>query len=160
MRTFRTIILSGVVMTFAASAFAQTAAPSQPQAPTAEEAAKGERGDHRKGMRLARLDANKDGAIDLAEFTNIDRLKKADANGDGTLSRDEITAMVEKAKTERKVERATRRLDVNGDGTVTLTEVEKQKAKRFAVMDRNDDGKIEKAELRSSKRFGKERKAD
>ena len=84
----------------------------------------------------------------------------ADANGDGTLSQDEITAMVEKARAERQVERATRRLDVNGDGTVTLAEVEKQKAKRFAVMDRNDDGKIEKAELRSGKRFGKKHKAE
>jgi Ca2+-binding EF-hand superfamily protein len=93
------------------------------------------------------LDSNKDGVIDRAEFTTTDRQKKADVNGDGTLSHDEITKMVKKARTERRIERVTRRLDVNQDGTVTLAEVKKQKAKRFAVMDRNDDGKIENAEL-------------
>ena len=29
------------------------------------------------------MDANDDGAVDLSEFTNTDRLKEADTNGDG-----------------------------------------------------------------------------
>jgi Ca2+-binding EF-hand superfamily protein len=158
-KTFCAIILSGATLALATSAFAQAPTPSQPPASAVEKTAKDERGGHHEGLRLARLDANKDGSVDLAEFTSMDRLKKADANGDGTLSQDEITAMVEKAMVERKVERATRRLDINGDGTVTLAEIEKQKAKRFAVMDRNDDGKIETTELRPWK-HGMEHKAD
>ena len=160
MKIFISVILSGAAAILATSAFAQ--APTAAQAPAAavEKTGKHEHHAwHHKGPGFARLDANKDGAVDLAEFTNMDRLKKADANGDGILSQDEITAMIEKAILERKVERATRRLDIDGDGTVTLAEIEKQKAKRFALMDRNDDGKIEKAELRPWKR-GMEHKAD
>jgi hypothetical protein len=159
-KIFSAVILSGAAAVLATSAFAQ--APTAAQAPAAavEKTGKHEHHAwHHKGPSLARLDANMDGAIDLAEFANMDRLKKADANGDGTLSQEEITAMVQKAMIERKVDRATRRLDINGDGTVTLAEIEKQKAKRFAIMDRNDDGKIEKAELRPWKR-GMEHKAD
>ena len=85
----------------------------------------------------------------------MDRLKEADKNGDGTLSQDEIEAMAMKRVVERQAQRMTKRLDVDGDGIVTIAEVEKQKGKRFALMDRNDDGKLEKSEMRHGKRMHK-----
>ncbi|MGN6143756.1 MAG: EF-hand domain-containing protein [Mesorhizobium sp.] len=91
----------------------------------------------------------KRGPVDLAQFSKMDELKAADTNGDGTLSRDEIEAMVMKRMVERMANRAERRLDVNGDGKVTLDEIQKQKEKEFAALDRNDDGKLDRKELRA-----------
>lgn len=93
---------------------------------------------------------NFNGPIDLEKFSKMDRLKAADTNGDGTLSRDEIEAFVQKRMVERMANRMERRLDVNGDGKVTLDEIQKQKAKEFAALDRNDDGKLDRKELRAA----------
>jgi hypothetical protein len=51
---------------------------------------------------------------------------------------------------QRRADRLERRLDVNSDGKVTLDEIQKQKAKEFAALDRNDDGKIDRKELRAA----------
>lgn len=97
----------------------------------------------------------KRGPIDLQQFSKSDDLKAADANGDGTLSRDELEAHALKQLVKRAADRMERRLDVNGDGTVTIAEVEKQKAKEFAALDRNDDGKLDRKELRAAHKDGK-----
>lgn len=145
MKRILALALSGTFLTVFAlgGAFAQTQTPEQ--TPAVKESTKTSGHEHKRG---ARLDTNDDGALDQAEFTNIDRLKEADTDKDGTLSKQEIEAMVTKRVVERQTERMTKRLDVNGDGVVTIAEVEKQKAKRFALMDRNDDGKIDKSEMR------------
>ncbi|MFC5385766.1 EF-hand domain-containing protein [Aquamicrobium segne] len=88
--------------------------------------------------------------IDLATFSKLDDLKAADTNGDGTLDREEIEAHALKQMVKRMADRMERRLDINGDGTVTLDEIEKQKAKEFAVLDRNDDGKLDRKEMRAA----------
>lgn len=95
------------------------------------------------------------GPIDLAQFSNLDALKAADANGDGNLDRAEIEAYALKQIVQRMADRMERRLDINGDGTVTLAEVEKQKSKEFAALDRNEDGKLDRSEMRAGKSFGK-----
>lgn len=95
-----------------------------------------------------------DRTITKDEFGSIraDRLKAADKNGDGTLSKDEIEDMVMKRMIERRANRLERRLDIDGDGKVTLAEIDQHQAKRFAVMDRNNDGKIEPRERRMARR--------
>jgi len=93
--------------------------------------------------------------IDLAKFSKLDDLKAADTNGDGTLDRAEIEAHALKQMVKRMADRMERRLDINGDGTVTLDEVEKQKAKEFAALDRNDDGKLDRKEMRAAHKGGK-----
>lgn len=91
------------------------------------------------------------GPVDLEKFSRMDDLKAADTNGDGTLSREEIEAHALKQMVKRMADRMERRLDVNGDGAVTLDEIQKQKAKEFAALDRNDDGKLDRKELRAAK---------
>lgn len=104
---------------------------------------------HNDGMRFNRA------PIDLAKFSRMDDLTAADTNGDGTLDREEIEAYALKQMVKRMADRMERRLDINGDGTVTLEEIEKQKAKEFAALDRNDDGKLDRKEMRAAHKNGK-----
>jgi hypothetical protein len=97
----------------------------------------------------------KRGPVDLQKFSNVENLKAADANGDGTLSREEIEAEAMKRMVKRMADRMERRLDVNGDGKVTIEEVEKQKQKEFAALDRNEDGKLDRKEMRAAHKGGR-----
>lgn len=93
--------------------------------------------------------------IDLAKFSRMDELKAADTNGDGILDRAEIEAHALKQMVKRMADRMERRLDINGDGTVSLEEIEKQKAKEFAALDRNEDGKLDRKEMRAAHKGSK-----
>ena len=95
----------------------------------------------------------KRGPIDLEKFSRMDELKAADTNGDSVLSRDEIEALALKRMVSRAADRMERRLDVKGDGKITLEAIEKQRQKEFAALDRNEDGKLDRHELRGAKKF-------
>ena len=157
MRNLKLVIVAGALTSIAAAAVAQSNTPPAPQS-NAPEASQANPDQPRRMGRWQRLDANDDGAIDQQEFVTVQRLKEADSDGDGTLTTDELIAMIEKQRVERMANRLTRRLDVDGDGKVTLAEVEKQKTERFALLDRNDDGKLERDELRRGGRDGGHRK--
>lgn len=103
-----------------------------------------------RGGRMGWMDRNEDGAIDRAEFggRRAERLKGADKDADGALSQGEIRALVLDQIVERRARRMARRLDVNADGKVTLAEVDGLRNKQFAIMDLNDDGRIDDRELR------------
>ncbi|KAB2719268.1 calcium-binding protein [Brucella intermedia] len=91
------------------------------------------------------------GPVDLDKFSRMDDLKAADTDGDGVLSRAEIEALAQKRIVSRAADRMERRLDINGDGKVTLAEIENQRKKEFAALDRNEDGKIDRSEMRAAK---------
>ncbi|WP_273792235.1 EF-hand domain-containing protein [Brucella anthropi] len=91
--------------------------------------------------------------IDLEKFSRMNDLKAADTDGDGVLSRAEIEALALKRIVSRAADRMERRLDINGDGKVTLAEVESQRKKEFAALDRNEDGKIDRREMRAAKMY-------
>lgn len=93
--------------------------------------------------------------IDLAKFSKMDDLKAADTNGDGILDRAEIEAHALKQMVKRMADRMERRLDINGDGSVSLEEIEKHKAKEFAALDRNEDGKLDRKEMRAAHKGSK-----
>lgn len=146
MKIVKIAILTGAMASVAALAVAQDATPATPNA--TPQANRSETDQPKLRGRLARLDANNDGAVDQQEFATAQNLKDADTNGDGELSKDELVTMIQKRQAERAAERMTRRLDIDGDGKVTIAEIEKNRTERFALMDRNDDGKLEGNELR------------
>lgn len=101
----------------------------------------------------------KDGAkgkrapVDLEKFSRMEQLKTADTDGDGILSRVEIEALALKRIVARAADRMERRLDINGDGKISLEEIEKQRQKEFAALDRNEDGTLDRSELRAGGKF-------
>ncbi len=100
-------------------------------------------------QRLERADTDKSGDISLDEFTAAfkERFGKADANKDGKLTVAEIADEIERQRTERMARHMLDRFDVNGDGELTAEEIESRQQKMFALMDRNDDGKIAPDEM-------------
>lgn len=104
--------------------------------------------------RLDQADADKNGEITLEEFTKAagDRFTLADADKDGRVTVEEMAAAIEKMRAERMAQRMVDRFDADDDGAVTLAEMQTSQKEIYAVMDRNDDGKLAGDEL---KRKGK-----
>lgn len=127
-----------------AAAFAQS--EGEKEAPAATERA--QRGPAARFFN--RLDTNGDGVITVDEFGSgrLDALRSADIDGDGVLSQDELFAYVQERAFRRQAERMARFLDIDGDGIATLEEIETYQAKRFALLDRNNDGEVSPDELR------------
>lgn len=121
----------------------------------------GKGGFHRMGARMfEKADTNSDGAITLDEVNARmqERLSQADSDGDLSVTKSEIIAAIEQHADHRRAkrfsgtiaDRLVYHLDVDDNGSVTLSEVENRVGKLFALMDFNDDGKVEKAEIRRS----------
>jgi Ca2+-binding EF-hand superfamily protein len=110
---------------------------------------RGPRGD-RGGDRFERLDADSSGDISFEEFAAAlnGRMGLADADNDGKLSVEEIALELERMRYRRMAQRMIERFDTDGDGALTTAEVESHQKKMFALMDRNDDGKVEQGEMR------------
>jgi len=107
-----------------------------------------DRGD-RAGHRFERADADSSGDITFEEFTAAmgNRVNAADADKDGRITVAELSAAIEKTRAERMAKRMMKRFDTDGDGVLTTAEVEARQKKVFAFLDRNESGKIEKAEM-------------
>jgi Ca2+-binding EF-hand superfamily protein len=107
------------------------------------------RHDPRAGMRFDRLDADQSGDITFEEFSAAmkSRIGEADKDGDGKMTVGEIASEIERLRAERMAKRIVERFDTDGDGMLTATEIESRQKKMFALLDRNDDGKVEKAEM-------------
>lgn len=100
--------------------------------------------------RLERADADKSGDVTFEEFAAAmnGRFANADADGDGKMTVGEIAGEIERMRAERMARRLIERFDSDGDGALTKAEVEARQRKMFALMDRNDDGKISADEMR------------
>jgi Ca2+-binding EF-hand superfamily protein len=99
-------------------------------------------------MRFDRLDRDSNGDVTFDEFSAAmaNRMTGADADHDGKLTVAELAAEIEKMRAERMARRMIARFDTDNDGVLTKAEVESRQKKMFALLDRNDDGKIEKIE--------------
>jgi Ca2+-binding EF-hand superfamily protein len=66
---------------------------------------------------------------------------------DGKMTVAEIASEIERMRAERRAQRIVDRFDTDGDGMLTAAEIESRQKKMFALMDRNDDGKVVKEEM-------------
>ena len=107
---------------------------------------------------VMRYDANKDGAVEHAEWKTGQeaRFKRLDADGDGKLSQAELFARAPAAgnsvlPSDRQVQRQSayfQRLDTDGDGLVTVVEFMTLAERNFERCDLDKDGRIDTAECR------------
>ncbi|QKC84705.1 hypothetical protein [Mesorhizobium sp. NZP2077] len=100
-------------------------------------------------MRLNKAISDSDGAITFDQFSDAmnARLKKLVAANGGKLTVAQLADALEKARFERMAKRIIARYDSKGDGTLTSDDITGRENKVFAMLDRNNDGKIEKSEL-------------
>lgn len=115
-------------------------------------------GQDRRGARMFdRFDSDASGTVSLEEFVNgaNHRFSRLDGNDDGTVSESEVDAFIAK-RTRRIKDRILSRLDSDGDGAITRAEYELARKNRFARLDTDKSGEIEKSEANQAfKRHGK-----
>ena len=113
-----------------------------------EHGKRSERLGHR-GANFERADADSSGDVTFEEFAAAmnSRVTGADADGDGKMTVAEIASEIERMRAERMAKRIVERFDADGDGMLTKAEIESRQKKMFALLDRNDDGKIVKEEM-------------
>ncbi|GLS32942.1 hypothetical protein SAMN04488498_108146 [Mesorhizobium albiziae] len=108
-------------------------------------------GDSRRRGMMMRLDkAMKDqnGSLTFDQFSAAmdTRLKKIVADNGGKVTVAQLADALEKARFERMAKRILARYEA-GDGALTTKAIEDREKKMFALMDRNNDGKIVKDEI-------------
>ncbi|MAW87114.1 MAG: acid-shock protein [Phyllobacteriaceae bacterium] len=115
---------------------------------------RGMRGDGPGGRMFGRADTDNSGDISLEEFSAAmgGRILGADADGNGELTVGEVADAIIRMRAERRAQRMIERLDMDGDGKLTTAEIENRQKKIFALMDRNDDGKVDRDEIARSRR--------
>ncbi len=118
----------------------------------------GAREGHRGG-KLARLDADKDGVITLAEAKGSRlerRFVELDADKDGRLTREEMAAMKRhggegrgfRKDPAKRAEMLLGKLDADKDGAISKAEVDGSRfAAKFAEVDTNGDTRVTREEL-------------
>ncbi len=101
------------------------------------------------GERFARADIDGDRMISLEEFQAgvTARFERLDADADGTVTPAEMVAERERAREDRAAQRIAR-VDANEDGALSLEEMVAAAETRFARMDRDENGSLERRELR------------
>jgi len=104
---------------------------------------------------LEKVDANGDGAVTQAEIDTFrsGMVTEADASGDGNISLDEFETIYLQMVRNKMVD-AFQRLDEDGDGMVTQAEMDAKFGNVVERMDRNDDGKLDRADKRGHDRKG------
>ena len=100
-------------------------------------------------MRLDKVMKDSNGTITFDQFSDAvdSRLKKMVADNGGKLTVEQLAAALEKARFEQMAKRIIARYDTKGDGTLTADDITGREKKVFAMLDRNNDGKIEQNEL-------------
>ncbi len=106
-------------------------------------------GEHGERM-LQRLDLNRDGAITPEEAGAVQtvRFLRLDSDGDGVITEAEMLAAAQ-ARIARRIAKKFARMDRNGDGRVERAEFDDRGAARFARLDTDGDGRVSREEIRA-----------
>jgi len=103
----------------------------------------------RGGPTLPLLDADKDGAISVAELNNAPTaLAKLDANGDGQLTADELRPQG-RPPADGDMAKSLMSFDKNGDGKLVKDELPERMQGMLARGDKDGDGFLSTAELQA-----------
>lgn len=145
-------IVLGSGLLLASAALAQQAAPTDPS-PRGE----------RRAEAFAEADGNRDGRLSLAEFQAArsrklaEQFQRMDGNRDGALTPEEMS----QARREQRQQRSGGRhhgglkaLDRDGDQALSRAEIGDRMprlAQNFDSIDLNDDGRLDRAELRAGR---------
>jgi Ca2+-binding EF-hand superfamily protein len=94
-----------------------------------------------------KADANKDGAIDRAEFDTqrAAQFKAMDTNGDGVLTAEEMKAFHEQRRADMRdnmTGKFVTRIDTSGDGKISAAEWQANSLQKFVKLDGNGDGAV------------------
>lgn len=108
------------------------------------------------------IDADNNGGVSFDEFFAVasKRIIEADKDGNGSITVAEVVEQMGDRGSERRANRMLSRFDMNDDGAVTTDELRNRMQKRFAMMDRNDDGEVQETELPKRGKKGKKNKGD
>lgn len=100
-----------------------------------------------------RIDANKNGKVELGEFTPVAErgVIRFDENGDKQVTAQEIESSLQK-KLHARVQKMMTVLDSNKDGVVTAAELDKLTASMFNSADNDKDGGLTMTEAHDFKR--------
>jgi Ca2+-binding EF-hand superfamily protein len=109
-------------------------------------------------MMMEMLDTDGDGKVSRAEAETFRdaRFATFDKDGNGELSFVEYTAMMA-AMREEMMQRRFARHDADNSGGISKAEMSSRMDRMFEMMDRNDDGAIERGEMGRHKRDGEGR---
>jgi len=110
-----------------------------------------------KGRFMKHFDTNNDGSVNMAEFNAAaaERFKLMDSDANGILTKDEFRSYMRARKDERKQKKFAR-MDTNNNGSVERSEYlayKQAKAERkYARMDKDSNGSVSKEEFASCKK--------
>lgn len=116
-----------------------------------------------QGAPGAKMDANGDGAVSLAEFkaARVKMMMRADGNNDGKLSKAELEAGMAAMRQGGGGQGGGKgggmmfaMMDANKDGFLTRPEIEKMVERRFGRFDVNGDGSLSATEVAAMRSGG------
>ena len=113
----------------------------------------------RRGEAFAEADSNRDGLLTLAEFQAArsrklaEQFQRMDANRDGTLTSEEMSQARQHMRSSRGHE-GMQALDRDGDQALSRAEIGDRMprlSENFDSIDLNDDGRLDREELRAGR---------
>ena len=100
-------------------------------------------------LMFQKADKDNSGSVTLEEFAAAMPMQfaDADADGDGSITAQELADQMQRQMLLRRAEMMIKRFDTDNDGKVSTAEIEKAQQDRFAKLDVDESGAIEKDEM-------------